>query len=296
MSYVLFGGLPPQDSNSMPVHLQTSIPPPMNPSAAAAAAAAAQVAAEVQQQQQQQAQQAPQQSDGSEPRLKSRHNAGRKPKCPEAVKPHQCQHCFKFFASVHQLMQHSRSHTGEKPYKCTYCERGFRQLSHLQQHTRLHTGERPYKCQMPECSRAFTQLSNLQQHLKNHDDHAQRAKNRPYHCALCGKGFNMEASLHMHTSKQHAGLVGTANTLSCPVCYKMVLGSRSLLDHMRTVHEESCVNVPPNAAKRRKGRPNKQAAQQLHQPQVNGPLDLGLQSACGPSNAINLINLQMHQQ
>lgn len=65
----------------------------------------------------------------------------------------------------------------------------------------LITGERPYKCHLPDCGRAFIQLSNLQQHLRNHDAQVERAKNRPFHCNICGKGFATESSLRTHTSK-----------------------------------------------------------------------------------------------
>lgn len=64
-----------------------------------------------------------------------------------------------------------------------------------------YSGERPYKCHLPDCGRAFIQLSNLQQHLRNHDAQVERAKNRPFHCNICGKGFATESSLRTHTSK-----------------------------------------------------------------------------------------------
>ncbi|KAL1428232.1 hypothetical protein MTO96_002633 [Rhipicephalus appendiculatus] len=160
------------------------------------------------------------------------------------LKPHQCTQCLKSFSSTHQLAQHVRIHTGEKPYKCSYCERRFKQLSHVQQHTRLHTGERPYKCHVAECGRAFIQLSNLQQHLRNHDSQMERAKSRPFHCNICGKGFASDSSLRTHRSKQHAALIGGAASQSCPICHKICVNAEALMEHMRISHKDPPVTAP----------------------------------------------------
>lgn len=77
---------------------------------------------------------------------------------------------------------------------------------HINVYERVILGERPYKCHLPDCGRAFIQLSNLQQHLRNHDAQVERAKNRPFHCNICGKGFATESSLRTHTSKVGSSL------------------------------------------------------------------------------------------
>jgi hypothetical protein len=43
----------------------------------------------------------------------------------------------------------------------------------------------------------------------------ERAKNRPFHCNICGKGFATESSLRTHTSK-----VGTVSSLHFQILYK----------------------------------------------------------------------------
>lgn len=82
----------------------------------------------------------------------------------------------------------------------------------------LFLGERPYRCHVPECGRAFIQLSNLQQHLRNHDAQLERAKNRPFQCAICGKGFATESSLRTHTAKVNIHVVHFHSNSFCCVC------------------------------------------------------------------------------
>ena len=74
-------------------------------------------------------------------------------------------------------------------------------LQRLNNYILVCAGERPYRCHLEDCGRAFIQLSNLQQHLRNHDAQVERAKNRPFHCSICGKGFATESSLRTHTAK-----------------------------------------------------------------------------------------------
>lgn len=52
--------------------------------------------------------------------------------------------------------------------------------------------------------------------------------------------------------KQHAALIGGANSQSCPVCHKICLNAEALMDHMRTAHKDP--NASGTPSKRKRGR------------------------------------------
>ncbi|XP_063219168.1 flt3-interacting zinc finger protein 1-like isoform X3 [Bacillus rossius redtenbacheri] len=193
-------------------------------------------------------------------------------------KPYKCSYCDRRFKQLSHVQQHTRLHTdarcGQRRQPVSVSLPG-RSRDFQSPPDALAkdvgtgpeatcTGERPYKCHLPECGRAFIQLSNLQQHLRNHDAQVERAKNRPFHCNICGKGFATESSLRTHTSKelqlrvpvlqQHAALIGGPNATSCPICHKLFLGGEALMEHMKHTHKDpnaSGVATGPYLAKRR---------------------------------------------
>ena len=77
----------------------------------------------------------------------------------------QCTVCSKRFATLANLVQHSRFHSGEKPFKCQLCAKAFSRSDHLNTHMRVHTGDKPYKCSV--CKKSFTTSSNLKKHERN---------------------------------------------------------------------------------------------------------------------------------
>jgi uncharacterized Zn-finger protein len=111
---------------------------------------------------------------------------------------------------------------------------------HFNDDERVILGERPYKCHLPDCGRAFIQLSNLQQHLRNHDAQVERAKNRPFHCNICGKGFATESSLRTHTSKVGSSLRISERKNSnqpdvkslCFVCYHTFANNQKFSEYL----------------------------------------------------------------
>jgi len=54
---------------------------------------------------------------------------------------------------------------GAKPFKCEYCGTSFRRKHDLIRHTRIHTGEKPYVCNV--CKKAFHRSDALKSHLQN---------------------------------------------------------------------------------------------------------------------------------
>jgi len=57
---------------------------------------------------------------------------------------------------------------GTKPFKCEYCGYSFKRKHDLIRHTRLHTGVKPYKCDF--CQKSFYRSDALRRHLRVNPD------------------------------------------------------------------------------------------------------------------------------
>ena len=60
----------------------------------------------------------------------------------ELDKPFPCDVCGKAFRKNHDLMRHSRTHTGEKPYACEICKKTFARKNCLIKDNGVHTDEK----------------------------------------------------------------------------------------------------------------------------------------------------------
>ncbi|XP_023345103.1 zinc finger protein 8 [Eurytemora carolleeae] len=50
------------------------------------------------------------------------------------LRPHMCRFCTKPYYSKKDMIEHTRTHTGEKPYQCTQCGKCFGRATHMKRH------------------------------------------------------------------------------------------------------------------------------------------------------------------
>ncbi|XP_061663755.1 zinc finger protein 2-like isoform X2 [Syngnathoides biaculeatus] len=132
-----------------------------------------------------------------------------------------CSQCGETFASMRNLKQHVKIHTGEKPFACTVCGQRFMWKGDLKSHTRTHTGEKPFSCLV--CDKRFTWKGDFNRHTRTHTGE------KPFSCLVCGKRFMWKGDLKRHT-RTHTG----EKPFSCSVCGQRFNRNGSLKLHTRT--------------------------------------------------------------
>jgi len=105
-------------------------------------------------------------------------------------KPFACKLCNAMFAQSSNLIQHTRTHTGEKPFACELCDAKFTRNIDLGRHMRSHTGEKPFVCFL--CDAKFSQDSHLVRHIRTHTGE------KPFACELCDAKFTRSGDLERH--------------------------------------------------------------------------------------------------
>ena len=109
------------------------------------------------------------------------------------LRPHQCLHCDKRFATIYHLQHHSARHTGNRPCRCLECNKTFIDMSDLNKHIKIHRKAR-YACN--KCKRYFNTDTGLELHIKTH-----RFDTR-FTCSVCNRKFKLQSHLEKH-EKRH---------------------------------------------------------------------------------------------
>ena len=136
----------------------------------------------------------------------------------ELDKPFPCDVCRKAFRKNHDLIRHTRTHTGEKPYACDICEKTFSQSNSLKYHNRSHTGEKPYSCKV--CQKFFSRSSILSRHCTT-SAHLKRKKSK-----------NIDSSLHRDN------FIAFGETIKLEDIKEEINEEESVLDPL-SIHQET---------------------------------------------------------
>lgn len=162
---------------------------------------------------------------------------------------YQCSHCHRIFSFYSKFENHVCEYPEErskvkKTYECEHCHQRFVHLSSFQNHLcnftcticgkaisnkanlKIHemyvhkVGDVKYwNCDL--CDGRYKSKRNLATHMKVH------MKNKPFICAICGKGFSIEGSLKIH-------MYNHLDKMPCQYC------QRSFKPRSLYYHEKRC--------------------------------------------------------
>ena len=134
-----------------------------------------------------------------------------------------CAVCGKAFATKHNLLAHSTTHSNVHQFLCAFCDKSFKRAGHLKDHLDLHSPEPKYECNV--CGKKITTKSNLSSHMYAHKTV------REYTCEYCGKAFKNNCKL-----KAHVDIHLNQRRHKCEFCGKGFNNNGTLWLHRKNVH------------------------------------------------------------
>ncbi|XP_006861358.1 PREDICTED: zinc finger protein 467 [Chrysochloris asiatica] len=182
-------------------------------------------------------------------------------------RPYPCSECGKCFSQKIHLGSHQKTHTGERPFPCAECDKRFRKKTHLIRHQRIHTGERPYPC--ARCSRTFTHRQHLARHQRVHEAQppapASPSLLNDSDCALNLGSESRDMYQGLHRAEPHTEPAPLAREwpFACPDCGRGFAHGQHLARHRR-VHTGERPFACSQCGRRFGSRPNLAAHARAH--------------------------------
>ena len=130
-----------------------------------------------------------------------------------------CNQCNYMTQKKPNLVNHSRTHSGEQPFHCELCDQKFGQSSSLKSHLLSHK-QGKFECK--ECDYKATLKHHLVRHLLTHSGV------KPHKCDSCEFSAAIKGSLIVH-QRLHSG----EKPYSCTRCSYKAVQSSTLTQHMR---------------------------------------------------------------
>ncbi|XP_069873426.1 zinc finger X-chromosomal protein-like [Dipodomys merriami] len=140
-------------------------------------------------------------------------------------KRHQCWYCDHRSSSSGDLKRHIISvHTKEYPHKCDMCGKGFHRPSELKKHAAVHTDEKMHQCR--HCDFKISDPFLLSSHILS-----VHAKDPPFRCKRCRKGFQQQDELEKHMNT-HSG----RKVFQCEHCEYSTTDASGFKRHVISIH------------------------------------------------------------
>lgn len=79
-----------------------------------------------------------------------------------------CTFCGKTFYFNSDLIDHTKTHTGQRDYKCNYCDLSYFKRPHLHRHIKNHHMRMKFQCQIVGCNSKFARKETYRAHVMSH--------------------------------------------------------------------------------------------------------------------------------
>ena len=138
---------------------------------------------------------------------------------------------------THQLKHMPGGQETKRPHQCSTCGVSYACKSSLIQHVEVvHEGKNPIKHICPICGKQFKKTQNYKAHHRAH------LYGKVASCDLCGNTFQQPEYLKRHKMFNCKNAVTSDNKLNlkkyeCHLCEKVYADNRTLMDHIKIIHE-----------------------------------------------------------